>query len=701
MTTTEDYKSLARTAQRCVVEYKSVTPLFGPTPLWIPAHTAQVVSITHTAGMNFNTATVRFPADRWHELPGGIRKGSLVRIRTATDLYETQTVLFEGIVTRHHPSFSGGTKDGGAFEHNDIDCLDYRWLLHTGTALYGQFARGVDDYDSGSPLNKTTFMSARRCVFNPAGRPNRDPNTVSVSGLGDVHVFCPPRQTLPDGSSPVYWTARQMLQYVLMPDLNPNSNTFNYHLYGTETYGTEHADFDTVLSGINVDGLSAIEAADLICRHLGWSFRQDDTDSGSYFTFYKVGTAAVDDADILLHELHAPAAGESITAAVAAGQYLCCDAEILDDITAVTNNPVGIGAPETFEFTAELIRAWDDADLVPDTENLFKTESELMAMTDPDSLSFYNKYHTRGSGFLRNVGRKWALNETGAYTGGDYDRGDAFNFASVFPSERVFDDAGKRLYGLYPRTFVDPLSFDAAAQLSPAPIKVEFSFDGGSTWKMIDCVIENLSGECAVRIAEPNLSNIVLPGGGTLSGGTLDDEDLNYWTALAADKLDGTDNVRLRVTASVQADQRLAYAAPVSADIASPYTHRRLYDFSDRYTYQQRTDSSEYATSGAPAWDTDQTDQLIAALDEIRDASEDASLSGRFTLDRLWLGDGEGALAFKVGDAVARLTGRGVELAATINGETVHPEIAQIHYDLEHQKMHMITRDLRLTEAIR
>ena len=66
------------------------------------------------------------------------------------------------------------------------------------------------------------------------------------------------------------------------------------------------------------------------------------------------------------------------------------------------------------------VPGWMAAHLVPVTSvltNLFMTEAELAAETDPDLFPDHCIYHTRGSEFRRDVGRKWVLNETGTYSG--------------------------------------------------------------------------------------------------------------------------------------------------------------------------------------------------------------------------------------------------------------------------------------------
>ncbi len=78
--------------------------------------------------------------------------------------------------------------------------------------------------------------------------------------------------------------------------------------------------------------------------------------------------------------------------------------------TCCVNNPWGLGAPHRFEFTAELMPAWLDTDLNPDTDHPYLTEAELQEESSPNDYSFYKYYHTRGDSLKRGVGRKWALN---------------------------------------------------------------------------------------------------------------------------------------------------------------------------------------------------------------------------------------------------------------------------------------------------
>ena len=110
--------------------------------------------------------------------------------------------------------------------------------------------------------------------------------------------------------------------------------------------------------------------------------------------------------------------------------------------------------------------------------------------------------------------------------------------------------------------------------------------------------------------------------------------------------------------------------------------------------------ASSFASSTLSAYERDDTPGFDVHLAAIRGANEDASISGAFTLERLWLGDGYGQPDFMVGDSIEKITGRDQYLGATFgNRGELFPEVIKIVYMPEKQKMTLITRDLRFAEV--
>jgi len=713
---TADAQSLSRNAQRLIVESRHG---YGSPPkydAWQPIWGAKVDRIEINKDSTPSVATIWFPKLYWHET-FELYWGDMIRIKA-----ENYTIIFLGFVVSYLSDFSGGTDRSKGFERNAVVCKDHRWLLSQTSPIVGQVARGPDDYtgygtDAQQPIaDSWTPLFGQRTIFNPNGRPNKDPTPLTISGMyggtAQISIFINPG----DGE---FWTARDMLCYVmssfcnqiyeLLPILDPS-----------KLKGLDHKDWDKVLNHIVVEGLNIVEAIQLIAKNLGWGFRLDYTTSGDgvRFRFYKIAAASSysrnDQNVTILHRLHAPAVGENIKAAVTEGKKLLWSMSLAEDIGHVVNKPWGLGAPHRFELTAELVPAWLDNDLEPDTldnnVNLFFTEAELQDITDPDSYDYYKYYHPRGSEFRRNVGRKWALNESGKYSKGDiYDRGMPFDFSAEpvgIAREYIYNNDGKRIFAPFNRRLLPCLTLDKDS-LNSIGILVEFSFDGGESWQVIPAAISSLENECGIYINEANLAELVDQAEGSISGGDLDGIQLNYWTSLCDDKLNnrsfktGQWKTRIRVTASIQLDSRIFRCSSPEGVSGSPFHHSQVYDFSEKYGLLKRAESSRFCGTDLPVYELDSSDWFDKHLEAVRQANEDMSISGQFTLERLWLGNGFGFPDFAIGDCIERITGREYNLSKKVSGnKTVCPEIIQIIYLPDKQKMKLITRDLRFAEVL-
>lgn len=726
--TVRDATNMDRNAQRLIVEVKmsSSRPPSFPGP-WLPVWSALVDRIEINAGSRFSTARIELPDSRWHTTSRPLARGNLIQICSEEapigwSAGSFRSILFQGFITGSSRSFSGGMGSAGGFssshEANVIVCNDFRWLMSVTSPLLGIIARGPEDYDSygasgpgGTPKEHSwTYLSGRRAIFNAGGRPDKDPVTLTYrrpAALGDPETV----------EIPIFgtyyteaWTARDMVRYILSPIFNLAKDYLPWADPNLLT-GLDHADWSAVLNHIVVDGLNIIEAIDLICRHIGWSFREEYILDGPHIVFFKPGQASGYSRSTahptVFHRLHAPAVGEVISTAVAARSKMLWSMALDEDISSLVNAPFGLGSPHRFEFTAELVPAWLDSELLPDTSesnaNLYFTDSDLQEIDDPNAKSFYRWYHKRGFNFLRNVARQWSLNEMGKYTfTSTFNRGMPFDFKGVIPPERL--SALGKDFAPFNRQLLPCLTLDKQS-LNSVGIVVEFSFDGGSTWRILPCTISSLPDECGILIDEPNLCELVDESASTISGGVLDGVQLNYWTSLADDKLNsrsfklGQWRTRIRVTASVQMDMRISRFTTASSLMTSPFDHRRVYDFSDKYGLSQRAVSSIFNGSSYPADQVDSTSRVNAHLDAIRDAYQDMSLSGIFVLDRLWLGDGVGWPDFQPGDGIEGVTGRWYKLATVSGDKTVYPEVVQITYLHRQQRMQLVTRDLRFAEV--
>lgn len=721
--TVADAVSMDRVAQPLVVDMKVPRGSGESYPAypdaWTDLYVAAPQRIEINMGARPSVARILLASQRWDTRSWGrylgLPMGTMVRIRTLDD---SPSILFQGFVTGHDSSFTGGSGAGGRFspahEADVAVCRDYRWLLAAASPLLGQYVRGPNDYlDYGAEYefaldDQATWLIGRRIIFNEAGRPNKDPLNLNltVTWNASIPIFAPPTS-----SGVEYWTAREMIWYCLSPLYNKAYDYLPIDGY-SDLPGLADSDFDAVVSNVAVDGLNALEAVDLICRHIGWSFREQYDSGGPSIVFFKPGDAAgysrSSTRRTVVHNLHAPAVGEVINAAVAEGRKMLWSMAIKDDISNLVNRPRGVGAPDRFEFTAELVPAWRHSDLFADASesyaNLFFADSDLQTMTDPNSRPYYRYHHVRGADFRRNVGRQWSLNETGRYSLSPLYLGAPFDFATVIPASYIFNGHGKRDFARFARRLLPCLTQDKES-LNSVGIVVEFSFDHGSTWQAIPCSIRSLPDECGIYIAEPNLCEMVDSHESNISGGVLDGVQLNYFSSLADDRLNGRVfsagqwRTRVRVTASVQMDKRITHEAARTSRYSSPFSHRRVYDYSDKYGFAARTFASAFDGSAMPADEYDFSAVMAGQIEMLRDAYQDASLSGLFVLERLWLGEGAGQVDFLVGDGIEGVSGRAFPLSGRIENRSVYPEIVQIVYLPAEQKMQLITRDLRFAEV--
>ena len=97
--------------------------------------------------------------------------------------------------------------------------------------------------------------------------------------------------------------------------------------------------------------------------------------------------------------------------------------------------------------------------------------------------------------------------------------------------------------------------------------------------------------------------------------------------------------------------------------------------------------------------DGDPKDNKISThAEKIRDFNEDASISGSFILDRLWLYNDRGLNEFEVGDGIRHITGRNYPLASNMGQRLTCPEIVQVIHLIGKNQTQLITRDLRYSE---
>jgi len=167
----------------------------------------------------------------------------------------------------------------------------------------------------------------------------------------------------------------------------------------------------------------------------------------------------------------------------------------------LTHRYIGQGDFKVYESTFELVKAWNPA-LEGTSHRVF-------------SISTNPQFHQ-----VKDVYRKWCLNEAGDYSGPPFNQGDLYDFSRLFEHA---DHVPRR------RRFWPALSADAQGRSLGYFLQV--SYDGVRWWNY-QHAFNNLLDECGVWLSSDEL-------------------DLDTWVAALKGLL------RVRITASVVSDERL------------------------------------------------------------------------------------------------------------------------------------------------
>jgi len=366
------------------------------------------------------------------------------------------------------------TRISGSDETVKIIAKDYSAVLERIT-VYGQHVL----QSNGSVI----WLHGLETIFNPLGRGNAAAEPVTIDGKTRT-TFCA------DTRDASMWNCAEVINYLLSEYLQ----SCDLHWPDVEqllvlTEGRSMRDLD-------VTGRSLLEALQRCCEAAGLRFcfmpRLKETGPSQAIVFYRNGRRRV-------VELNCQQAGEALNLSRTSISSLHGRREF----HPVTHKYIGRGDFKVYEATFELVKAWDPA--LEDT-----SYSKFSASTNPE---FYK---------VKDVYRRWCLNEAGDYTDEPYNQGEPFDFS------RVFEHAD---YVHRRRRFWPALSTNA--QDRPLGYFLQVSFDSGLHWWTYLSAFNNLLDECGIWLSSDQL-------------------DVDTWVAALKGGL------RFRITASVVSDERLA-----------------------------------------------------------------------------------------------------------------------------------------------
>jgi len=340
--------------------------------------------------------------------------------------------------------------------------------------VYGQFTVRAD----GTML----LMPGAETVFNSLSKPNASAEVTLHNGR-NLRLFAG------EQSNARYWSYGEVIDYLLGMYLPAGCLQIPPIERLCALTG------DQVVYDLDVSRLNLVESLNRCCQRIGLKFkfvpRRAQTGPQEAIEFYRIGAGRQ-------AEVNFQKAAERLS--ISKNDVWQMQRR---KFYPVTHRYVGQGDFKVFEATFELVKGWD--------AGLEETDYDMFSASS--NTDFY---------IVKNVYRKWVLNEAGDYSGPPYNRGDAFDFSAIFETENFVQRR---------RRFWPAITADKNGKTMGYFLEV--SFDGGENFRQYLGAFENRLDECAIWLSSDRL-------------------DIDTWIAALKGML------KFRMTASVVSDERLS-----------------------------------------------------------------------------------------------------------------------------------------------
>ena len=397
----------------------------------------------------------------------------------------------------------------------------------------------------------TLFLEGMETIFNVDGKANASAELAQYKG----RTYTMFSTMAGEGK---FWSYAEVIIYLLSEYLSADE------LQIPSLSQLEVLSQSQTARDLDVTGLTLIEAIEQCCLQTGLRFRfvprPRPASAGEAIIFYRPGVSRA-------VELNCQRYGEQLS-------ILRTDVARLHskrNFWPVTHRYIGQGDFKLFEATFDLVKAWDPA--------LEDTDYEKFSPLTNEEF-----------GQVRDVYRKWCLNEAGDYSDEPYNQGEAFDFSRIFESGNFVN---------HRRRFWPALSSDKAGRSLGYVLQV--SYDNGQHWWPYMYAFNNLLDECGIW----------------LSGEQL---DTNVWFAALKGVL------KFRVTASVVSDERLTCTmadGPVNS-VADTIDH--IVTLPQRFKYRKVSNKSILINStGENIGKPDEVDDSAALRNYVRQLADSSS----------------------------------------------------------------------------
>lgn len=527
----------------------------------------ELLEVTRSRGPQLNRARFRLVegADgqeaRWEKLAQAARPGQKIRVgiicpADPTSGQQRYGPIFAGVI------YQGQAQMSGSAEGVEIQACD-EWTWHDGAAIDGIRALG--------PAGEAVYIRSAGAVFNPDGKPNCSVAAAQVNGKS-YEIF------QLETSQGRYWSYAAALRYLAAEGRAGEA----LDMMGLA--GLEELTQGQVLRDVDVMGLTPLDAMDRLCRQAGLGFCLEqvpvgDNEVKEVLRFYRSGQGRC---VFLRHQQ----AHEKLD--LARTNVISCRIDTLRPSSTI--RAVGLGDYQRYEATFKLVGGWD-------------------ASLELNDYDLYSPVTNANFLQVREVFRKWVLNEAGDYAGPPYNRGPAYDLSGVF---------GTQNYSPRRRRFWPCLSTDTTGK--SLGYYLEVSYDNGVSWQVYPGAFDVLLDECGVYLTVAQLETSV-------------------WNAIKKDVL------RFRMTATLVADERLTQEVVDGPVDTARRVRTEVFELGGEFRYQQVTERSifyQLSGTGRPKAADDRAPlrgRLREQIHQLRQSQLAGSAQLTFLRPDLWPGD--------------------------------------------------------------
>ena len=378
------------------------------------------------------------------------------------------------------------------------------------------------------------FISGADTAFNPAGAANASRQQIRQNGRSFMAFAA-------DENDAEVFSCADAIYYLLCSYI-PADQLVIPTLEQLNSLTCERSIID-----IDVTGLNLIDALRRCCGQAGVRFKFVPNLSQTGPTEAIVFFRPSDCAEV---ELNCQWQGEKLdilktTVAEITGQK---------NLAPITHRYIVQGDYKIYEATFELVKAWDPA-------------------LEENNYERYSPVTNENFNEVRDVYRKWCLNEAGDYGGSPYNQGTAFDFSKIFENGS---------YVRKKRRFLPALT--SGKDGSSIGYYLEVSYTNGSHWWPYMASFKVLLDQCGVWLSAEQL-------------------DMDVWFAILKGVL------KFRITASVIADERISFAAADGPVNSTAEVIDKIITLPRRFRYKKVSPESIFANN--PADQTDDSESLV------------------------------------------------------------------------------------------